>query len=64
MRRYKLTDEAWVRLGPLMLAPKPGRRWNDHRTTRNGMFWVLNSSAPWRDMPLRYGKWQCVYHRY
>jgi transposase len=64
MRRYELTDEAWLRLEPLMPAPKPGGRWNDHRTTLHGMFWVLHSGAPWRDMPDRYGKWQSVYHRY
>lgn len=64
MRRYELTDEAWQRLEPLMPSPRPGGRWNDHRTTLNGMFWVLNSGAPWRDLPERYGKWQSIYHRY
>jgi transposase len=48
------------------LLPKQGRggRWNDHRTTLNGMFWVLNSGAPWRDLPERYGQWQSIYDRY
>lgn len=64
MRRYELTDEAWQRLEPLMPPHRPGGRWNDHRTTLNGMFWVLNSGAPWRDLPERYGKWQSIYHRY
>ncbi len=65
MRRYELTDEAWARLEGLMPpANQPGGRWNDHRTTLNGIFWVLNSGAPWRDMPDRYGKWPSVYHRY
>ena len=64
MRRYELTDEAWARLEPLMPPRRPGGRWNDHRTTLNGMFWVLNSGAPWRDLPERYGKWPSVYHRY
>jgi transposase len=63
-RRYEMTDEAWDRIEPLL--PKQGRggRWNDHRTTLNGMFWVLNSGAPWRDMPERYGRWQSIYDRY
>lgn len=65
MRRYELTDEAWDRLEPLMPpTDQPGGRWRDHRTTLNGMFWVLNSGAPWRDMPERYGKWKTVYGRY
>ena len=63
-RRYEMTDDAWERIQPLL--PKQGRggRWNDHRTTINGMFWVLNSGAPWRDMPSRYGRWQSVYDRF
>ena len=63
-RRYDMTDEAWTRIEPLL--PKQGRggRWNDHRTTLNGMFWVLNSGAPWRDLPERYGQWQSIYDRY
>jgi transposase len=63
-RRYEMTDEAWERIEPLL--PKQGRggRWNDHRTMLNGMFWVLNSGAPWRDLPERYGRWQSVYDRY
>lgn len=63
-RRYELTDEAWDRIKPLL--PKQGRggRWADHRTVLNGMFWVLNSGAPWRDLPDRYGRWETVYGRF
>jgi len=65
MRRYELTDEAWLRLEPLMpLTTRPGGQWRDHRVTLNGMFWVLNSGAPWRDLPRRYGYWKTVYGRY
>lgn len=31
-----------------------GRPWNDHRIAINGMFWVLNTGASWRDLPERY----------
>ena len=63
-RRYELRDEAWERIGPLLPKQTRGGRWNDHRTTLNGIFWILNSGAQWRDMPERYGKWQSVYDRY
>lgn len=63
-RRYELTDDAFERLQPLLPKQTRGGKWNDHRTVLNGMFWVLNSGAPWRDMPERYGKWQSVYDRY
>ncbi len=63
-RRYEVTDEAWERIEPLLPRQSCGGRWNDHRTTLNGMFWVLNSGAPWRDMPERYGRWPSVFDRY
>jgi len=30
----------------------------------NGIFWVLRSGAPWRDLPERYGPWKTVYDRF
>ena len=64
MARYEVSDEQWDLLKGLF--PKQGRggRWNDHRTTLNGMLWILRSGAPWRDLPERYGKWKSVYHRF
>lgn len=66
MRRYELTDAQWQSIEDLF--PKnqscSGRPWNDHRTVLNGMFWVLCSGAPWRDLPERYGAWQTAYHRF
>lgn len=46
-RRYELTDEGWEWIEPLL--PRQGRcgKWADHRTVLNGMFWRLNSGAPW-----------------
>ena len=63
-RRYELTDEAFERIEPLLPKQCDGGQWKDHRTVLNGMFWILNSGAQWRDLPERYGKWQTVYDRY
>ena len=67
MRRYELADEADEadeRIKDLLPPTDvPGGQWCDHRTILNGIFWVLNSGAPWRDMPGRYGKWKAVYGR-
>jgi transposase len=64
-RRYELRDAAYERIEPLLPKQRSGGgQWADHRTVLNGMFWVLNSGAQWRDMPERYGKWQTVYSRY
>jgi transposase len=64
MARYELTDEQWELLQGLFPRQKRGGRWNDHRTTLNGMLWILRSGAPWRDLPDRYGKWKSVYGRF
>ena len=63
-RRYEMTDAGYERIEDLLPRQRRGGKWSDHRTVINGMFWVLNSGARWRDMPERYGKWQTVYGRY
>lgn len=63
-RRYELTDEAFARIEPLLPKPRPGGQWKEHRSILNGMFWILNTGAQWRDLPERYGKWKTVYDRY
>ena len=66
MRRYELTDEQWELIRDLLPANKRRRGcpWKDHRTILNGIFWILRSGAPWRDLPGRYGPWQTVYDRF
>jgi transposase len=65
MRRYELTDEQYQMIRDLLPANgKRGGQWNDHRTTLNGMFWILHSGAQWREMPERYGRWKSVYDRF
>ena len=36
----------------------------DRRTILDGIVWILNTGAPWRDLPERFGPWQTVYHHY
>jgi len=66
MRRHELSDPEWAVLSDFF-PPRPrrrGGRWADDRTVLNGVFWRLNTGAPWRDLPDRYGPWQTVYHRF
>lgn len=68
MARYDFPDHAWELVQPLLPAEKPqghgGRPYLDHRTVMNGIFWVLCSGAPWRDLPERYGCWKTIYNRF
>jgi transposase len=66
MKRHELSDQQWEWLAPLF-PPHPRRRggpWKDDRLMLNGIFWRLNTGAPWRDLPERYGPWQTVYDRF
>jgi len=66
MPRHDIPDPQWALIADLFPAPrgKRGRPWNDHRTTLNGIIWILRTGAPWRDLPDRYGPWQSVYDRF
>jgi transposase len=58
-RRYELSDEQFERVEPVLPSVEGrGRPFKDHRQVVNGIFWVLRSGAPWRDLPSRYGKWK------
>ena len=64
-KRYELDEYRYELIKDLLPETgKPGGRWNDHRTVLNGMFWVLNSGAQWREMPERYGHWETIYSRF
>ncbi len=54
MSRYDLTDFEWRVIEPLLPTPRGVPRVDDRRVL-NGIFWVLRSGAPWRDLPEHYG---------
>ena len=64
MARFDLNDEEWAVIEPLL--PKKGRgpARKDDRTVLNGIFYILRTGAPWRDLPERYGPHTTVYNRY
>src|SRR5579885_2867966 len=59
--RHALTDAEYGRLRPLLPSNegKRGRPYTlDHRRTLDGILWVLQTGAAWRDLPARYGDWR------
>ncbi|WP_435866474.1 IS5 family transposase [Streptosporangium sandarakinum] len=65
IRRHELTDDAWVRIEPLLPAdPGRGGRRRDHRQALNGIVWKIRTGADWRDIPERYGPRQTIYQRF
>src|SRR5499427_3890446 len=62
--RHELTDHEWAAI-KVMLPNKPRGipRVNDRRVL-NGIFWVLRSGAPWRDLPRSFGPYTTCYNRF
>jgi transposase len=64
MSRYDLTEFEWRVIAPLLPnKPRGVPRVNDRRVL-NGIFWVLRSGSPWRDLPERYGPYTTCYNRF
>jgi transposase len=63
MHRHELSDEQWQVIQPLLpkRTAKTGRKPKEPRKMLNGIFWILSTGAPWRDLPERFGPWQTVY---
>ena len=64
MARFDLTDEEWAIIGPLLPRQGRGPQRKDDRKVLNGIFYILRTGAPWRDLPERYGPRTTVYNRY
>ena len=67
MARFDLTDEEWAIVTPLLPGAegkKNGRPRLDDRKVLNGIFFVLRTGVPWRDLPERYGPCTTVYNRF
>jgi len=65
MKRHELTDEQWELVWPLipLSTARTGRPAKEPRLMLNGIFWILGTGAPWRDLPDRFGSCKTV-HRY
>jgi transposase len=62
--RYELTDYEWTAIKPMLPnKPRGVPRANDRRVL-NGIFWVLRSGAPWRDLPNAFGPYTTCYNRF
>jgi transposase len=62
--RYELTDFEWTAIKPFLPNKVRGvPRVNDRRVL-NGIFWILRSGAPWRDLPETFGPYTTCFNRF
>jgi len=64
MARFDLSDLEWVLIEPLLPNKPRGVPRVDDRRVINGIFYILRTGSPWRDLPARYGPYTTVYNRY
>ena len=62
--RYALTEREWQIIQPILPSKPRGVPRVDDRRVLNGIFWVLRSGAPWRDLPDQYGPSTTCYSRF
>ena len=64
MARYDLSEAEWQIVEPLLPPHGLGKKRVDDRRVVNGIFYVLRTGSPWRDLPERYGPYTTVYNRF
>ena len=64
MARFDLDDSEWSIIAPLLPNKPRGVARVDDRRVLNGIFYILRTGSPWRDLPARYGPCTTVYNRY
>ena len=62
--RYELADFEWSVISPMLPNKPRGIPRVDDRRVLNGIFWVLRSGTPWRDLPEIYGPRTTCYNRF
>lgn len=64
MKRYEMAEFEWRVIQPLLPNKPRGVPRVDERRVLNGIFWVLRSDPPWRDLPERYEPRTTCYNRF
>jgi transposase len=65
MLRHRLTDEQWNLIADLFPPPKRmGRPPRNPRDMIDGILWILNTGAQWRDLPPDFGRKSTVWDHF
>ena len=62
LHRHDISGSAWEKIKPHTIGKKGTRGGNAKNTLQfiSGVFWILRTVAPWRDLPSEYGHWKNV----
>ena len=62
--RHDMTDFEWDFIKAILPQKSRGVKRVDDRRVLNGIFFVLRTGIPWRDLPSDYGPYTTVYNRF
>jgi transposase len=66
--RWELNDEQWAMVEPVLRpahrADNRGRPWDDTRSVRNDVLWVLEAGVQLRALPEKYPPFQTCHRRF
>ena len=65
-KRHDISDYIWTKIEPFLPGRKGsvGKPARDNRRFIDGVLWILRTGAPWRDLPIYYGKWSNAHRRF
>ena len=61
-----MSDEEWAFFERFILSVRApnGRKPINHSLVLDGIFWIVRTGAPWRDLPEEFAKWPSVYRQF
>jgi transposase len=66
LERFLLNDAQYKKMAPLSPGKSgdPGRTAADNRLFVEAVLWIVRTGAPWRDLPVCFGRWNSAFRRF
>ena len=66
MERFLLNDAQYKKIAPLLPGKSgdSGRTAADNRLFVEAVLWIVRTGAPWRDLPVCFGRWNSAFRRF
>jgi transposase len=66
LERFLLNDAQYKKMAPLLPGKSgdSGRTAADNRLFVEAVLWIVRTGAPWRDLPVCFGRWNSAFRRF
>src|SRR5579875_3025011 len=64
--RFVIGDAVWAKVASLLpgKATDRGATGKDNRLFLEAVLWRVRTGAPWRDLPIEFGRWNSIFQRF